>query len=149
MISLSVVIVGIIAVLVVIGIAGWLIWQGRKFKVSETPEGQKPEWMRSEPPVETLKALKSEGKPVALFNEEQGENLAAPFAEQIEDMVRAKLKADPFLKSILVDFGTAPDGGLEINLNGSKYPNLDAIPEGRVKIIIKQAIDTYNRSNNN
>ena len=148
MISLSVIIVGIIAVLVVVGIAGWLILQGRKFKLNEPAPGEKPEWMRAEPPAETLEALKMEGKPVALYNVEQGENLAAPFAEQIEDIVHASLKADPFLKSILVDFGTAPDGSLEFNINGTKYPNLDAIPEGRVKIIIMQAIDTYNRSNN-
>ena len=141
----SVLIVGALAVLVVIGIAAWLFWKGRNFKLSETPPEQKPEWTRGTPVTPAPEVLITEGVPPVVFDEITAEDLNTPFAKQIEHMVSNTLKSDPFLKSIRVDFTTNPDDSLEFNINGAKYASLEAIPEGRVKVIIKQAIEAYNK----
>jgi hypothetical protein len=140
----SVGIIGGVAVLVILGVLVWL-FRGRKSNPSATPEGEKPAWMRNTPPKETIAALKEDGEKMAVFDYDKGEKLAAPFAEQIEDMVRAKLNADPFLKSTQIDFGTAPDGGIEFHLNGQVFAGLEQMPDGRIKAIIKQAIKTFNQ----
>jgi len=137
--------VGILAVLVVIGIAVFMIRQGQKFKLTDTPPGEKPEWMRSLPPEETQATLKAKGEKMAVFEHTSGEKLAAPFAEQIEDMVRTLLQEDPELKSTQIDFGTAPDGSLEFIIAGIPYASLEDIPVSRIKEIIQQAIQRYNQ----
>lgn len=139
-------IVGIVALLVVIGIAAWLISQGRKFKLTDTPEGQKPEWMRTSPPQETLDALQADQNKMAVFDRDQDERLAAPFAEQIEDIVHARIAENPSLQNQKVDFGTAPDGRLEIIVNDQSYLSVDEIPNEALKALIKQAIESYNQS---
>jgi hypothetical protein len=140
----SVGIVGVIALLVIVGLFVWIM-RRRKAETPATPAGAKPDWMRSTPPKETLAALKEDGKQMAVFVHDQGEKLAAPFAEQIEDIVRAKLDADPFLKSTRLDFGTAADGGIEFVINNQSFASLDQIPEGRIKAIIKESIEAYNQ----
>ncbi|HEY3312923.1 MAG TPA: hypothetical protein VGK00_14885 [Anaerolineales bacterium] len=141
MIAGSIFIVGGLAILVVIGIAVWLLRKGQNFKLSDTQPGQKPEKRGGSPA--NPDPLKNAAIPPVVFDEI--EDLNAPFATQIEHMVRKNLKADPFLKSIRIDFTTNPDDSLEFNINGAKYASLDAIPEGRVKVIIKQAIEAYNQ----
>jgi len=138
--------VGILAVLVVIGIVAFMIWQGQKFKLTDTPPGEKPEWMRNPPPEETQAALKAKGEKMAVFEHTNGERLASPFAEQIEDMVHTRLQEDILLKAIQVDFGTAPDGGLEFIIDGVRYATLENIPAGGVKEIIQQAIQHFNQA---
>ena len=145
MLTGSILVVGGLAVLIVIGVALWLIFQGRKFKLTETPADQKPEWMRTSPPPETLEALKSTGEKMAVFAHEAGEHLAAPFAEQIEDLVRSRLATDPELSAVKIDFGTGPDGGLEISVDGQHYAGLEFIPNPRLKALIQDAIATYNK----
>jgi hypothetical protein len=140
----SVVIIGGIAVLVVLGVIIWL-FRGRKSDPSAVPGGEKPAWMRNMPPKETITALKEDGEKMAVYDYDKGEKLAAPFAEQIEDMVRAKLNADPFLKSTQIDFGTAPDGGIEFHVNGQVFAGLEQMPDGRIKATIKQTIESYNQ----
>jgi hypothetical protein len=137
--------VGGAAVLVVIGVVVWLFLQSRKFKLTETPEGEKPEWMRNLPPTETLEALKADGEKIAVFDHDPGEELAAPFAEQIEDIVRSRLENDPELKAVKIDFGTGPDGGLMISLDGKQYPSVELIADERMKTLIKTAIATYQK----
>jgi len=74
-----------------------------------------------------------------------GEALASPFAEQIEDVVRAKLDADPALKKYQIDFGTAPDGSLEIDVDGKKYAGIDAIPDERLREVIRGAVKAWEK----
>jgi hypothetical protein len=109
------------------------------------PPEARPEWMRTAPPQETVAALKEDGEKLAVYDHDKGEKLASPFAEQIEDIVRAKMKADPALKSVEIDFGTAPDGGVEIILGEKAYTDIEQIPDERVKAIIKQSIHDYNQ----
>lgn len=72
------------------------------------------------------------------------EKLAAPFAEQIEDIIHDLVAAEPALTGILVDFGTAPDGTLEIWVNDKRYADVGHVPDERIRAVIQQAIAMYN-----
>ncbi len=104
----------------------------------------KPAWMRETPPAETLGALLKEGKKVTVFDYEEGEKLAAPFTEQIEDIFRAKIEADPDLNHYQVDLGSAPDGTLEIWINDKKYTNVNDLPDNKLKQAFRDAVTKWN-----
>jgi hypothetical protein len=73
-----------------------------------------------------------------------GERLASSISEEIEELVHARLRTDSALKDIKVDFGSAPDGTLEIWLNDERYLAIDAIPDVRIRSIIQEAVAAYN-----
>ena len=104
----------------------------------------KPEWMHAMPPKETVEATTKDGEGVTLYDHDEGEKLAAPFAEQIEDVLRARVENDPYLKSFDIDFGTAPDGGLEIWMNGEKYNGVASLPDEKMKQVLLQAVKDWN-----
>lgn len=141
---------GIILTVSVVAIIMLLIWslmlfRSRRVNLTSTPPGEKPEWMRSTPPPETTTATQAEGEGITLYNYDKGENLAAPFAEQIEDILRTQMSVDPHLSSYQVDFGTASDGGLEIHVGEESYTSIEQIPDERLRAAIQQAIATYNQ----
>ena len=105
----------------------------------------KPAWMRETPPAETLGALRREGKKVTVYDHDEGEKLAAPFTEQIEDIFRAKIEADPALNHFQVDLGSAPDGTLEIWVNDRKYTNVNDLPDNRLKRAFRESVTQWNR----
>lgn len=140
-----VVTLGIVAVLVILIIWGLLLRSARRVNLTRTPEGQKPEWMRTTPPAETLAATQADGEGTALYDHKEGENEAAAFAEQIEDILHAQLRADPSLRSYDVDLGTGLDGGLEIRVGDKRYSDIKEIPDERLRAAIRQAVDTYNQ----
>jgi len=105
----------------------------------------KPAWMRETPPAETLGALLREGKKVTVFDYDEGEKLAAPFTEQIEDIFRAKIEADPDLNHFQVDLGSAPDGTLEIWVNEKKYANVNDLPDDRLKRAFRESVLKWNK----
>jgi hypothetical protein len=142
--STIIVILGIVVIVMVV-IVGILLRTSRQVNLTRTPDGQKPEWMRTTPPAETIAAIQADGKGPALYDYDKGENVAAPFAEQIEDILQAQLRADPSLSSYAVDFGTGPDGGLEIKVGDKSYTSIEQIPDERVRAAIKKAVDTYNQ----
>lgn len=96
------------------------------------------------PPKETVAASTADGEGVTLYDHDEGEKLAAPFAEQIEDVLRAKIENDPALKALNVDFGTAPDGGLEIWMDGKKFVGVANLPDERLKAALLQAVREWN-----
>ena len=49
----------------------------------------KPEWMRTTPPEETMAASKADDEGVTLYDHDEGEQLAS-FAEQIEDVLQGE-----------------------------------------------------------
>jgi hypothetical protein len=104
----------------------------------------KPEWMHAMPPKETVEATTKDGEGVTLYDHDEGEKVAAPFAEQIEDVLRARVENDPYLKSFDIDFGTAPDGGLEIWMNGEKYNGVASLPDEKMKQVLLQAVKDWN-----
>jgi len=105
----------------------------------------KPEWMRETPPAETLGALLREGKKVTVFDYDEGEKLAAPFTEQIEDIFRTKIEADPDLNHYQIDLGSAPDGTLEFWINDKKYTNVNDLPDNRLKQAFRDSVMKWSK----
>ena len=105
----------------------------------------KPDWMRDTPPAETLGTLLKEGKKVTVFDYDEGEKIAAPFTEQIEDIFRAKIEADPELNHFQVDLGSAPDGTLEFWVNDKKYTNVNDLPDNKLKRAFRESVRQWNK----
>jgi hypothetical protein len=104
---------------------------------------QKPEWIKTTPPPETVAATQAQGEGIGLYGRDPGEGLAAAFAEQIEDIVHARLSEDVTLSEVKVDFGTAPTGELKIRVDGESYTDISNIPNERVREIIRQAVESW------
>lgn len=82
---------------------------------------------------------------VADVRVEEGERPSSLVAEQIEGMVKARLAADPELAGVRLDFGTAPDGSLEIWLDERAYTSVEAVPDPRIRQAIEEAVEEWNR----
>lgn len=144
--SLSFGLLGILAVIAVLLAAlvfFFLLRQSQNVNLTGGTE-EKPAWMRETPPAETLGALLREGKKVTVYDYDEGEKLAAPFSEQIEDIFRAKIEADPDLNHYQIDLGSAPDGTLEIWVNNRKYTNVNDLPDERLKRAFREAVAKWN-----
>ena len=140
----SFLILGGIALVIALALFLAVLIRSRKVNLTDSGEEQ-PEWMREPLPPETIAATKNNPQPdTSSFNREAGERLAAPFAEQIEDILHAKLDNDPYLKQFEVDLGTSPDGGLEIWVNGQFYNEVESLPDKRLKQAFRQAVDQWN-----
>ncbi len=139
----SIVVTGALVILAAILLIVPVFLKSNKVNLTGKTE-EKPEWMRSTPPSETVNATRSENKGVTLFDHDEGELLAAPFAEQIEDILRAKLNSNPSLKKFEIDFGTSNDGTLEIWVNGEKYGSVDALPDEELKSAFREAVKEWN-----
>ena len=135
------------ALLMIVIIFLVLFRQSRQIDLDSTPEGEQPEWIKSSIPPETREAARADGEGVTLFDHDPGEDLAAAFAEQIEDILRAEIKNIPELEFTDVDFGTAPDGGIEFHIQGETYTVIDEIPNPRLQQAIRDAIQKYNQQN--
>lgn len=139
--SLTVIVAGLVILMILVLLP--VIIKARRVDLTQSGEG-KPEWMHAMPPAESVAASMKDGKGVTLYDYDEGEHLAAPFAEQIEDMLRAKLENDPVLKSFSVDFGTGKNGGLDIWVNGEKYESVDKLPNEHLKQVFRQAVREWN-----
>jgi len=136
------------AVIVVVGVmCALLVLRSRRVNLTRpaSPD-QKPVWMRTMPPPETISATQMDDEGIALYGYDPGEKLAAPFAEQIEDIVRARLSADPALAVMDVDLGTASDGGLEIWVDGERYTDVNLLPDERLRRVFRQAIESWEQA---
>ena len=76
---------------------------------------------------------------------EEGERPSSLVAEQIEEMVKASLAADPELASVRFDLGTAPNGSLEIWIDEHAYTSVGDIPDPRIRQAIESAVEEWNR----
>lgn len=132
------------ALIVVIVVFVFLFRKANSVNLTGNTE-DKPAWMRETPPAETLGALLREGKKVTVFDYDEGEKLAAPFTEQIEDIFRAKVEADPDLNHYKVDLGSAPDGTLEIWVNDKKYINVNDLPDNKMKRVFRESVTQWNK----
>jgi hypothetical protein len=143
---MSLVVIGLLGVslLAIILIFAFLVWKMKNVNLTGNTE-ERPAWMRESPPVETLGALLREGKKVTVFDYDEGEKLAAPFTEQIEDIFRAKIEADPDLNHYQIDLGSAPDGTLEFWVNDRKYANVNDLPDNRLKRAFREAVVKWNK----
>lgn len=136
-----------IVVVAVIMLAIWvlLLWRSRRVNLTRTPAGEKPDWMRTTPPPETQAATEADGEGTTLYDYDKGEEIAAPFVEQIEDILRSQMSTDSYLRSYDVDFGTGPDGSLQIIVGDQRYTDVEQIPDLRLRAAIDRAIATYNQ----
>ncbi len=141
--SILVLVTGALLILVGLGLLAFVFIKANQVNLTEKTD-TKPEWMHAMPPEETVKATLAEGEGVTLYNYDEGEKLAAPFAEQIEDILRAKAENDPYLKSFKIDFGTADDGSLEIWVDGTKYDGVASLPDEKLKETLLQAVKDWN-----
>lgn len=135
-----VIIIGVIGISVVL-VAFMFIKSNQVNLTGKTDE--KPEWMNSNPPAETIAATKAEGEGFTLFNQDEGEKIASPFAEQIEDMLRAKLEAHPTLKDLKVDIGTGADYGFEFWVNEKRYASVDELPSEELKTLFRETVKDW------
>lgn len=142
--SMTVLIFGGVVVLISVGLLMFMFKRANEVNLTGKTD-EKPVWMRSMPPQETVDATRAENEGVTIFNYDEGEKIAAPFAEQIEDILRAKLKSDPFNK-FEIDLGTAADGSLEIWVNGAKYENVKDLPNEGLKKAFNEAVKKWNES---
>ncbi|MFN8410930.1 MAG: hypothetical protein U0Z26_00945 [Anaerolineales bacterium] len=139
---LIVMVLGIFVILITVGIAALLFIKSNQINLTGKTE-EKPEWMQSNPPAETIAATKAEGEGFTLYNHDEGEHLAAPFAEQIEDILRAKLEANSELKNFKVDLGSSENGDLEFWVNDKKYASIDELPSESLKTVVREAVKTW------
>ncbi len=129
---------------IIIAIVGLYYWQARKVNLTRpTSPDQMPDWLKSIPPPETVAATQADGEGITLYNYDEGERVAAPFAEQIEDILHAQLKADPAMAGLKVDLGTANDGSLEIWVDGQHYTEIADIPNEQLRQAFQEAIDQW------
>jgi hypothetical protein len=140
----TLVIVGAVVVLVAIALLIPAFRKARDVNLTESTD-EKPEWMRSTPPAETQAATKADGEGVTLYDHDADEKVAAPFAEQIEDILRAKLEADEYLSKFKIDLGTASDGGLEIWVNDEMHTDVKSLPDERLRQAFQEAIEQWDK----
>jgi hypothetical protein len=138
-------IVAVIAIVVVIVLLIPVMQRSNTVELTK-PSDTKPEWMRDMPPAETVAKTLADGEGITVFDYEHGEKLAAPFAEQIEDIVRAALKADPNAPGYEIDFGTDSDQTLEMWVDGKKYKSINELPDERLKQAMRDAVKRFRKS---
>jgi hypothetical protein len=141
--AITVMILGGIVVLISVGLLALMFMKSNEVQLTGKAD-TKPDWMRSEPPQETMNATRADNEGVTSFNYDEGEKLAAPFAEQIEDILRAKLDSDPFNK-FKIDFGTGKDGSLEIWVNEKMYASVDEIPDEGLRKAFHEAVKKWEK----
>jgi hypothetical protein len=137
-----IIILGVAVVLIAVGLLAVMFIKSNEVKLTDGTD-TKPDWMRSNPPSETMAATIAEGEGITLYNADDGERLAAPFAEQIEDILRARLEADPLLKRFKVDLGTSKNSELEFWVNEKKYASIDELPDEGLKRTVREAIKSW------
>jgi hypothetical protein len=119
--------------------------RGRRSDTAQPAPARKPDWMKSAPARGTASAVPPGMESNPLYDYQKGEKLASPFAEQVEDIIRARLKAIPALASIQVDLGTFPDGSLEISVDGKSYSDIDQLPDEQLRQVIRGAVQSWDQ----
>ena len=142
--TITALVLGAIVILISVGLLALMFMKSNEVQLTGKTE-DKPEWMKTTPPTETMAATRADDKGVTLFDHDAGERIAAPFAEQIEDILRAKLDSDPFNK-FEIDFGTGKDGSLEIWVDGNMYASVDEIPDEGLKKAFHDAVEKWEKS---
>jgi hypothetical protein len=137
-------IIGGVTISAIAVIGALLIARARKVNLTrpDSPD-QKPEWLRTDPPPETRAATLADGEGITLYDHDAGERLAAPFAEQIEDILRAELEKETDLPRYSIDLGTAPDGSLEIWVDGQRYDSIEQLPDERLRRAFQRAVEQW------
>jgi hypothetical protein len=67
-------------------------------------------------------------------------------AEEINDIFQGKLKESPMSEFISAKIESAPDGGIQINVDGKYYDGPDQVPDPVIKDMIKASIQEWEKS---
>ncbi len=67
-------------------------------------------------------------------------------ADEINDIVQAKLLASPLADSNRIDITSDYSGGIRINVNGQFYASLDDVLDVEIRRLIKESIKQWERS---
>jgi len=78
-------------------------------------------------------------------HESGGERHASAAAEILESIIQRRMAGDPAFAGQGLDFGTSPDGSLEIWWQGQLYSSVEQLPDERLRSLIGQAIEEFNR----
>ena len=73
-----------------------------------------------------------------------GERPASLVSEQIEEVVKGKLKQYPDLTNVNIDFGSVTDLSMDIWIDDKQYDNVTDIPDERIRQAIEQAVSEMN-----
>lgn len=76
---------------------------------------------------------------------EDDEFVATPIGEQIEEMVRERLKSYPDLENVSLDFGSGVDGSLQVWVKSVRYDRVQDIPDERIRQAVADAVEEFNR----
>lgn len=122
-------------------LVGWILVRGRRNRVS--PASNPPDQTTPAPQNNSAPAPKETTTAVPSHRLDEGEHIAAPFAEQIEDQLHTLLQQNPDLAHHQVDLGTAADGSLEIWVDGQGYSSINQLPDDRLQLLFQQAIERW------
>ncbi|MBN2006265.1 MAG: hypothetical protein JXA21_23125 [Anaerolineae bacterium] len=141
----------IVAGVIIVGVlllVGWLYLRSRRIDLTRdgASSTEKPRWMSTTPPPETITVTQASHGHAEMYGQEEGERLASPFAEQIEDILRIRLQNDATLANVRVDLGSAADGSLEIWVDGECYHNIDEVPNPRIQEAFKDAVKRWEQT---
>lgn len=141
-----VLILGAVALVIILVVVAVFAMRSRKVNLTTPAEPDtKPDWIISTPPAETVEATIADGEGVTVYDYDEGEHVAAPFVEQIEDILQAKLKADPQLAALNVDLGTnVATGEMEVWVDGTRYEQIGDIPNPQLQTAIQEAVAKWN-----
>jgi hypothetical protein len=134
--------IGGVGLFVLLALLGLFIIRSRQVDLTQSSSDEKPDWLRSMPPERTDAIPKGN----ELFNHKNGEQVASPFVEQIEDILLAMMQADPELAQMEVDLGTSADGGLEIWVNGESYTDINQVPNEKFRQVFQQAVKQWDQA---
>lgn len=65
-------------------------------------------------------------------------------SEQIEQMVIDRLRQYPDLAGVKLDFGTMPDGTIDVWVGDVQYDDPEDIPDARIRQAIRDAVAEFN-----
>jgi hypothetical protein len=72
------------------------------------------------------------------------ERPSSVIAEQIEETVKRKLVDYPDLADTVFDFGSMPDGTVDIWVNKHQYDDVKDVPDERIRKAIQEAVEQFN-----
>jgi hypothetical protein len=94
-------------------------------------------------PVQPAQGGRPPARPPA--PEPGGERRASAAAEMLESIIQRRMAGDPDLAGQRLDFGTSPDGSLEIWWQGQSYSSVEQLPDEQLRTLIGLAIEEFNR----
>jgi hypothetical protein len=130
--------------------------------LSSTPEKRQPDMPVPPPPAEVeaafLASLRSSAsQPEPQQSKKRGffgrtptqsapSSPALNLAEEINEIVQARLRSSPLATTTRLDITSEPGGGIRIEVNGQFYASPDDIPDPAIKDLIKASIKEWERS---